>query len=166
MKNKLINLIAAIVLTIGLTSNAQTNLVDSKEFGGYEFTLSGGGVTIDGESEYGLDFSLSTNPLEFAPNIWFGVAQGLYFEPDFAGSTDVFVDYNIHLYGELYVNVGWFGGVVYDGYDHFYRTGPELTLQYYTSDNAFIFAGVNYDIDINNDQVSGFRYGIGLGLSF
>jgi len=116
-----------------------------------------------------LDFSISTNPLKARPEIWVGLVQGLYWEPTFAGSTDLFVDWSQNLWNDtLYLNVGWSGGALYDnsGANAIWRTGPEATLQYYTSDNAFIYAGVNYDVFSSDKNEGGFRYSFGIGLSF
>lgn len=144
-----------------------------KTSGGWELTLGGGGVTIDGENSFGLDFSLSTNPFKSRPEVWVGVAQGLYWEPKFAGSTDLFVDWSqsilpSKLDDSLYMNVGWSGGVLYGDWEQnpIWRTGPEATLQYYTSDNAFIYAGVNYDVFSSDNNEGEFRYSFGIGLSF
>lgn len=168
----------SIIAAIGLASAAlaQTNAVDSstadegKTFGGIELTLGGGGETIDGESVFGMDFSLSTNPFEKRPEVWIGIVQGLYWEPTFAGSTDIFVDWSQNVWKEtLYLNVGWSGGALYGDYmeeNPVWRTGPEATLQYYTSDNAFIYAGVNYDVFQSDNNEGSWRYSFGIGLTF
>jgi hypothetical protein len=168
------NKVATSTNTVVAPSLSLTNAADSgKAYGGYELTLGGGGTSIDGENAFGIDVSLSTNPFEKRPEIWVGVAQSLYWEPKFAGSTDLFVDWSqpilpSKLDDKLYLNVGWSGGVLYGDYDQnpTWRTGPELTLQYYTSGNAFIYAGVNYDVFESNKQEGGFRYGFGIGLTF
>jgi len=151
-------------------ATVSTNAVESgKEFGSYELTLGGGGESINGESTFGLDFSLSTNPLKVRPEVWVGLAQGLYWEPDFAGSTDIFADWSQALWKEkLYANLGWSVGALYTNKNlDTWRTGPELTLQYYTTGNAFIFAGVNYDVwQSNKDNDNGFRYSFGIGFTF
>lgn len=155
--------------TAAVASNQiSTNAVEGKSFGGYELTLGGGGTSIDGENSFGLDVSLSTNPFEKRPEIWLGVAQSVYWEPKFAGSTDLFIDWSQNIWKEkLYLNAGWSGGVIYGDVDKTtWRTGPEATLQYYTADNAFIYAGVNYDVFESNKQEGGFRYSFGIGLSF
>jgi hypothetical protein len=126
--------------------------------------IAGGGTTINGDSEFGFDVSLSTNPFKNLSSLWLGVAQGVYWEPSFSGSTDVFADWNTHLFGKLYLNTGWSVGIVYDSEDSFTRTGPEVSLQYYTSENSYIYVGVNYDFVSKGDN--GFRYGFGIGLSF
>lgn len=171
MKNKILTLITVAAMAIGLNSNAQTNEIASgkSESGGYEFTLGGGGVTVGGETQFGVDFSLSSNPFESAPNIWIGFAQGVSWEPAFYGSTDVFIDFSTHIYKNLYLNVGWAGGVTYsdeDCEDTIWRTGPEAILQYYIGENAFIYTGCNYDLDINDDVEEGFRYSVGIGICF
>jgi hypothetical protein len=186
MKKLILTLVAAVALLTVNINAADTNTValeateevGKSEAGGYEFTLGGSGETLDGESSYGLDFSISTNPLESAPNVWFGLVQGLYWEPKISGSTDINVNYSQHLFKELYVNVGWSAGVVYargedeegvKSTDYFFRTGPEVTFQNYVGDNAFIYAGVNYDLKTWREEGAsegGFRYSFGVGLSF
>ena len=151
---------------LGFAAIAQTpDETESKTFGGIELTFGGAGTDIDGESEFGFDFSLSTNPFEARPEVWVGIVQGFYWEPSFAGSTDLFVDWSHNLWKEtLFANVGWSVGSVYDTSDHYWRTGPELTLQYCVADNAFIYSGVNYDFVTKGEN--GFRYSFGIGLSF
>lgn len=136
---------------------------EGKAFGGYELTIGGGGTAIDGEHLYGLDVTLSTNPLKPLPDLWFGIAQGAYWEPEFGGSTDLYADWNWHLFSELYLNTGWSVGVVY-GDGHYFRTGPQLTFQFYVTDSSFIYAGANYDL--NDGQSNGFRYSFGVGIAF
>ena len=161
--------------TLAVPSLSLTNAVEEtgKTSGGWELTLGGGGETFKGESYFGLDFSLSTNPFKNRPEVWVGVAQSLYWEPTLAGSTDLFVDWSLpilpsKLDERLYLNVGWSGGALYDnqGSEAIWRTGPEATFQYYTSDNAFIYAGVNYDVFKSGHQEGGWRYSFGIGLSF
>lgn len=164
---------ASLILSLGLlTASAdETSLVSTNDAGkstpfSVEITLGGSGLNIDGESSFGMDFSVSTNPFEQLPNLWTGVAQGLYWEPTFAGSTDIFVDWSTHLFYELYVNTGWSVGGVYNETSVNWRTGPEVTFQYYIGDNAFIYAGANYDLWLDNNDENGFRYGFGVGLTF
>jgi len=194
MKHILTSLLLVLTL-IGFTANAQTNSntngtivvngityapvtlsvtnADSgKSYGGYELTLGGGGQTVNGESAFGLDLSLSTNPFKSRPEVWVGVAQSLYWEPSFAGSTDLFVDWSQPilpslLNDKLYLNAGWSGGALYGSHGStVWRTGPEATFQYYTSDSAFIYAGVNYDVFSSDKNEGGFRYSFGIGLTF
>lgn len=170
MKNTLLSLIA--VVALGSAALAQTNSVIStnaveagKSFGSVEITFGGGGFNSDGESEVGVDFSISTNPLEEIPQIWVGLAQSLYWSPSVSGSTDLFIDWSQPIWKEtLYANVGWSVGITYDDVDHYWRNGPELTLQYYVAENAFIYSGVNYDFV--KDGENGFRYSFGIGLAF
>lgn len=181
-------LIAALIGLTAFGLNAQTNTTlatpslsltnavaedSGKQAGGWELTLGAGGESFKGESYFGLDFSLSTNPFKNRPEVWVGLAQSLYWEPTFAGSTDLFVDWSLpilpsKLNDSLYLNVGWSGGALYDnsGADAIWRTGPEVTFQYYTSDNAFIYAGANYDVFKSGNQEGGWRYSVGIGLSF
>lgn len=181
MKKTILAIALALVAVISV--NAQTNSVATtnavtalttnapaeKLSGNWELTLGGGGETFEGESYFGLDFSLSTNPLEARPEVWVGIAQSLYWEPSFAGSTDLYVDWSQSITDSINVNVGWSGGVLYDNdseTEHVWRTGPEATVQYYTADNAFIYAGVNYDVYRSDKNEGGFRYSFGIGLSF
>jgi len=172
--------ILALVALVGLTASAQTNTVATpslsltnsavgKSAGAVELTLGGGGTEINGESAFGLDFSLSTNPLKARPEVWVGIAQGLYWEPTFAGSTDLFVDWSQNIWNDtLYLNVGWSGGALYDnsGENAIWRTGPEATFQFYTSETAFIYAGVNYDVFSSDDNEGNWRYSFGIGITF
>ena len=160
--------------TAGQLADAGVAVDGGKSAGGWELTLGGGGETLNGESYFGLDVSLSTNPFKSRPEVWIGVAQSLYWEPSFAGSTDLYVDWSQAILPSLlndsvYLNLGWSGGALYDNdasTETIWRTGPEVTVQYYTSGNAFIFAGVNYDVYRSDKQEGGFRYSFGIGLSF
>lgn len=152
-----------------------TNAISSgKSSGGWELTLGGGGETIDGRSYHGVDVSLSSNPFQSRPDVWIGVAQSAYWEPTFAGSTDLFVDWSQAilpslLNDTLYLNIGWSGGILYDNDSStksIWRSGPEATLQYYVGSNAFIYAGVNYDVYRSDDEEGEFRWSFGVGLSF
>lgn len=160
-------------LGFGAFANGTTNEVASADSGkttpfAIEITLGGGGATtINGESTFGVDFSVSTNPFKNLPDIWVGIAQGAYWEPTFAGSTDFFVDYAIRIYKEdLYLNLGWSGGIVYDTESSFWRTGPEATFQYYFTDAAYLYVGANYDFNLDSKVEDGIRYGFGFGLHF
>lgn len=175
MKNTLT--IVLLMLTLVMV-NAQTNVLntntvslstnvvsEAKEYGGYEITLGGSGSTVKNKSEGGLDFTLSSNPFKKAPQVWIGVAQSVYFAPSFSGSTDLYSDWNTQLTDKLYLNTGWSGGFVYDTKDaSLLRTGPEVSLEYYTSDNSFIYVGANYDMVTKGS--SGLRYSFGIGLAF
>lgn len=158
--------ITIILSTISfLVALGQTNEV-SRPINSIEFTLGGGGAEVNGESNFGLDLSLSTNPFEFSPAIWVGVAQSIYWEPKFGGSTDFYVDWSQDIWDDtIYLNVGWSGGYVYTSGLNYFRTGPELSIQYYTHDNCFVFAGVNWDIwsETGDNEI---RYGFGIGILF
>ncbi len=131
-----------------------------------EVTFGGGGISVGDTHEFALDFSFSLNPIAKLPNLWFGVNESVAFYPNFAGSTDLFSDWVTHIYKQLYVNTGWTVGTVYAKDEDFvYRTGPEVTFQFYVKDNAFIYAGANYDI-VGKQNDNGFRYSFGIGLTF
>jgi hypothetical protein len=167
MKKLLYIALAALTLSVGNYAADEKAASSGKEFGGYELTLGGSGTNIKGQNSLGADVSLSTNPFEKLSNLWLGAAQSVYWEPSFSGSTDIFADWNWHLFGELYLNTGWSAGAVYDKSSLSWRTGPEATFQYYVSDGAFIYTGVNYDIPIRGSGVErGFRYSVGIGLAF
>lgn len=177
--NRYIKTLLAVVL-LGFTVNAQTNtpsvttntVAVGKSAGQWELTLSGDGETLNGESYFGLDFSLGNNPFSCRPEIWLGLSQSVYWEPTFAGSTDLSVNWSqailpSKLNDNIYLNVGWSVGALYTTVElSQWRTGPEATLQYYTSDSAFIFAGVNYNTWVNRGDAGGWRYSFGIGLSF
>jgi hypothetical protein len=173
-------LFATLTLALGLIANTlaqNTNVVavaETPEDSGrqvpftLEVMLGGGGVTTsDGGSSFGTDFSIGINPIESLPAIWVGVVQGLYWEPEFSGSTDLYADYSFLIHSDtLYLNLGWSGGVVYDTESSYWRTGPEMSFQYYVTDEAFIYVGANYDFNLNSDVEDGLRYGFGIGLNF
>lgn len=179
MKNVFITLVVLAMTLLSL--NAQTtNKFDTtvvlstntvaetgRAVNSVELTLGGGGTVVDGESVFGADFTLSTNPLKIRPEIWVGIAQGLYWEPNFAGSTDLYVDWSQDIWNDtIYLNAGWSGGVLYDMEDtEIWRTGPEVSLQYYTHDNCFIFVGANYDVWVSEGEKE-FRYSFGIGILF
>lgn len=185
MKNTLITLAVLAMTVIGLNAAPTNDVVKfdtsinltndpttGKSAGQWELTLGGGGETFDGENYFGLDFSLSTNPFKSLPEVWVGVAQSVYWEPDLAGSTDLFVDWSqailpSKLDDSLYLNFGWSGGALYEETGSpVWRTGPEATVQFYTSESAFVFAGVNYDVYRSDDEDGEYRYSFGIGLSF
>ena len=174
---KLLAVFAVLInLSFGeMTTLAQTNVnatltesvsTGGRANGGWEFTLGADGTRVNSKETFGLDFSVSTTPLpETFSWLWVGVAQGVYWEPTFAGSTDVYVDWSRDVWNDtVWINIGWSVGAVYDRNSTQWRTGPEFVVQYYTSDNAIIFAGVNYDFVDKGDD--GFRYGFGIGLFF
>lgn len=170
MKKYIVTLLALFTTAVinAQMPNLDTNVVDSgKSAGGVEITFGGSGTEIKGESAFGGDFSISVNPFKARREVWLGLQQGLYWEPTFAASTDLFVEWSQNLWKEIfYINLGWSGGALYDTYViDTWRTGPQATLQYYVVENAFIYAGVNYDAWLNNGD-NGFRYSFGLGLSF
>ncbi len=150
------------------SSNIETNSASGKTYGSIELTLGGGGLTVPnhgGTTEFGIDVSIDSNFIKKFPSLYLGVAQSIAWEPSFAGSTDIFADWSTDIWKQtLYLNTGWSGGAVYDKHSTIYRTGPEVSLQYYTSDNAFIYAGINYDIAIKHDN--NIRYSLGIGITF
>ena len=139
-----------------------------------EFTLGGSGITIPktGETSFGLNFSLSAQPLK--QPIWFGISQEVSWEPSFAGATDLYADWATPLIKDkLYLNTGWSVGALYDTSTVGWRSGPEVSLEYYTSGNAFIIVGANYDLVTKSSGASwevgakdsGIRYFIGIGFT-
>lgn len=135
----------------------------------WELTLGGGGQSINGEaSSVGVDVGLSTNPFKTLPDLWVGAVQGLYWEPALSGSTDINSNWNFHIYKNLYLNTGWSVGALYSG-GHLdtWRTGPQATFEYYIGENAFVYAGVDYDLWLSNsDAENGFRWSFGLGITW
>ncbi len=135
-------------------------------YGGYELTIGMDGVVSPkaGKSEVALDFSLSTNPFKQLHNLWIGIEQAVAWEPHFAGSTDLSVEWAFNLYKEtLYLNVGWSVGASYDGISELiFQTGPQATLQYYTSDSAFVFVGANWDVTANGQNELPYYAGVGI----
>ena len=145
------NALSAPALTVGTNSASGDT---GKEYGSYELTLSGGGVTAPktGDTQFGIDVSLSVDPFKKAPNVWVGVAQSLSWEPSFAGETDVFSDYSWHIYQQLWLNTGWSGGISYDTTATVWHTGPEASLEYYIGNSSFLFAGANFDLPSKGDS--------------
>ncbi len=178
-------ILTAVLVLTSLGYSGETNLVaqaadtgKASEAWSWELTLGGAGTHVNNESLFGVDVSLSTNPFEFAPSLWVGLVQGAFWEPDFAGSTDVNLNWSWHLFGELYLNTGWSAGIQYSdveadsdngefdvSFRGAWRTGPEATFQYYIG-NAFIYSGVNYDIALDDYSENGWRYSFGIGLAF
>lgn len=195
-------ILMSLSVVFGPTVNAQTNSVVSKsndnnttnnststqaaietnapakDYDKFDLTISSAGTSYGGKNEVGVDVSASIDPLfKTIPSLWVGVSQSLYWQPTFAGSTDIDIDWSINIYKQLlYLNPGWSVGKVYGANTSIdlWRTGPEVTLQYYVCDNAYIYVGVNYDLITkelgdgwqtsgNND---GWRWGIGIGLEF
>jgi hypothetical protein len=143
------------------------SVVSGRPYNSVEFTLGGGGTDIDGESTFGADFTLSINPIKSLPSVWTGVAQSVYWEPKAAGSTDIYVDWSQDIWNDtLYFNVGWSVGALYGADTSVnWRTGPELSFQFYTHDNAFIYVGANYDVwTLKGDGE--IRYSFGVGILF
>jgi hypothetical protein len=176
MKKNALTLVAICLVAMNLSAQTlqlspeyavdETALEETgKQSGDIELTLGGGGAVVRGDSVFGADISLSTNPLDAIPEIWVGVGQSLYWEPDFAGSTDLFVDWSLNAYRDIvYLNLGWSVGGLYDLDDVIWRTGPQAFVQVYTSDNAFLYAGANWDFVDEGDD--GLRYSFGIGLTF
>jgi hypothetical protein len=163
------------VSTNGITAPtlSLTNAPESKGMP-MELTLGGSGITNpkNGETEFGLSFSLSAQPLKLP--IWFGISQDIGWSPALEGATDLDQTWSFDIVKDkLNLNVGWSEGAVYDRHSLSWRTGPELQLEYYTSGNAFIFAGVNYDLFTHTSssgwQTAGanaLRYSFGIGIAF
>lgn len=140
-----------------------------------ELTLGAAGITNPktGETSFGLDVGLSVQPFKKLP-VWVGIAQGVAWEPSFSGSTDLDAAWSLDLIKDkLSLNVGWAGGATYDRSSIGWRTGPELQLDYYTSGNAFIYVGANYDLFSHTTSggwetagANAFRYSAGIGIAF
>jgi hypothetical protein len=162
----LIALFTASVLAADTNTIATVATNAAPDYDKVDITLSGSGTTIHGQSEFGLDVSASINPIAQASDLWFGVSQSLYWQPKFAGSTDVDADWSIHVYGQVYALPGWSVGGVYDGQGgNFVRTGPEIIGQYYMGDDVYAFGQVNYDFVTDNGE-RGWRYALGIGWEF
>jgi hypothetical protein len=142
-----------------------------------ELTLGAAGSTVPktGETSFGLDVTYSIQPLK--QPIWFNLSQGLYWEPSLSGSTDISSTWAWRIYKEsLYLNTGWSVGATYDRETLGWRSGPEISLQYYTSGNAFIYVGANYDLFTKDSDgwhtaegqsgLNSLRYSAGIGFSF
>lgn len=163
--------VVTVTNTVVITTTNIPNLMpplEKKDYNKIDLTVGASGTVINGQSTSGLDVSVSINPFKNLQNLWVGVAQGLYWQPSFAGSTDVDVDWNFPIYGNFYGQAGWAGGAVYDVENSdatYWRTGPELIAQYYVSDDAYLYVGYNYDICTKSAN-DGHRWSIGIGLEF
>ena len=130
-----------------------------------DFTLGASGYSQRGQqANDGVDISASIDPFKKLPDLWVGVSQSAYWTPDFSGATDIDATWSYNAYGNLCLNPGWSAGTVYGNGNNYNRTGPELTLQYYTSDDAYMYAGVNYDL--NSNSRPDWRWSVGIGLEF
>lgn len=139
-----------------------------------ELMLAASGVTVPkGQTSFGVDLSLSVQPLSVP--IWFGISQEFTWQPSFAGATDLDAAWSFRIYKEkLYLNAGWSAGAVYDQSTLGWRSGPEISLEYYTKGNAFFILGANYDL-INKASGQSWtlgtskdplRYFFGIGIAF
>ncbi len=172
---------AADTNTVNTTTNAITaptlSLEKSESEKGMpkELQLGGSGVTNPktGETEFGLNFSFSCQPTKYP--VWVGISQELGWSPSFAAATDLDVAPSLAIIKDkLYLNYGWSVGATYDRTTLGWRTGPELSLEYYTTGNAFIIAGANYDLFTKQNASSGWvtakdnalRYYFGVGIAF
>jgi hypothetical protein len=140
-----------------------------------EFQLGGSGLTNPrtGETSFGFNTSLSIQPL--SKPIWFGVSQELGWEPSVFGATDLDSAWSWDIVKDkLSLNTGWSVGATYDRHTLGWRTGPEISLEYYTSGNAFIIVGANYDLFSKQSshapwvtaKDNALRYFFGIGISF
>lgn len=163
------NKINVIVLSLLASLSVATAQTPEAPTQNWELTLGGSGQSVKNQaSSVGVDVSLSTNPLESLPNLWFGAVQGVYWEPSFSGSTDINSNWNFHVYKNLYLNTGWSVGALYSTHElETWRTGPQATFELYIGDNAFIYTGVDYDLWLSNREAeSGFRWSFGVGLTW
>jgi len=141
-----------------------------------ELTFGAGGITVPetGETEFGFNFTLSAQLTKLP--IWFGVSQELGWSPTLAGATDLYADWSWTIVKDkLSLNTGWSVGAVYDREQIGWRTGPEISLEYYTTGNAFIFIGANYDLatmdsggswHTGDSGFNNLRYNAGIGIAF
>lgn len=181
MKNTILFLFAVLLLLGFNTSYAQTNTVitgpamatNTATHWPKEFTIGGSGVTNPKtrDTQFGLDATFAVQPLSLP--IWFGINQELSWSPNLVGATDLSADYAWPLItNKLYLNTGWSAGATYDTSTLGWRTGPEASLEYYTVGNAFIIAGLNYDLVTrdsggwNTANGNVFRYFIGVGVAW
>ena len=145
------------------------------EFGKYDITFASAGSHYGSQNQIGIDLSVSTDPFEKLPELWVGVSQSLYWTPTFGGSTDVDADWNVSITDKLCVQGGWSVGDVYGaGLENLIRTGPEVIVQYYLSDDVYLYGAGNYDLltkqgsngwQTSNDNC-GLRFSAGIGMEF
>lgn len=171
------NTITAPAVTLGNSGHMPMDEAKAKGWP-MELTLGAGGITVPGtgQTEFGFNFTLSAQPLSVP--IWFGISQELGWEPTLAGATDLYADWSWALVKEkLYLNTGWSVGTTYDRETLGWRSGPEISLEYYTTGNAFIFVGANYDLFTRDSAgswhtaegssgLNNLRYSAGIGIAF
>jgi hypothetical protein len=148
--------------TLALSTNAPAA---DKAYGSYELTLGGGGFTSPktGDTQFGLNTTLSTDPFKQAPNVWVGAGQSLSWEPSFAGETDLFSEYSWHIRGQLWLDTGWFGGIAYASDSAaVWHTGPYVEAEYYIGDSSFLFFEYDLDMASRGDSTLPYRFGIGI----
>ncbi len=151
-----------------------TNTPAEKTSWPMEVTLGGSGVTNpkNGATEFGVSASLSVQPLKLP--IWFGISQDLGWSPTLEGATDLDATWSLDIVKDkLNLNTGWSVGVLYDRHSVGWRSGPEVSLEYYTTGNAFIIAGINYDLLTHTasdgwqtSKSNPLRYFFGIGIAF
>ena len=161
----------SIMAQTNLVANAPTNA--PADFNKIDITLSSAGTSYGNQNESGFDFSVSIDPIEQLPSLWFGVSQSLYWAPQMAASTDVDVAWNFAITDKIYILPGWSVGDVYGGnIDNLIRTGPEVYIQYYINDTVYLYGGVNYDLVTkqanqgwsSSGSNNGWRWSIGIGI--
>ena len=183
MKTLFLSLLAIVLL--GCSVNAQTTNGGTTVITGptvatntsthwpMEITIGGSGLTDPKtrDSQFGLAGTISVQP--FSVPVWIGINQELGWNPQIVGATDLYSDYAWRLgTDKLYLNTGWSAGMLYDANTIGWRTGPEVSLEYYTKGNAFIQAGINYDLETYASggwQFAGsgaLRYSVGVGIAF
>ena len=160
--------------TTSVTSITQTNEVT--DFGKYDITFSSAGGSYGGNTQGGIDVSVSSNPFEQLSSLWFGVSQSVYWAPSFGGATDIDADWNVSITDKICVLGGWSAGDVYGaGVDNLIRTGPEAIVQYYFDDHVYAYGQVNYDLltqqsgqgwQTSNSNNNGWRWSVGFGVEF
>jgi hypothetical protein len=190
MKKTLLSLFAVVLVGFAAYA-ADTNTASSTLFGTnspslsltnapaetgtpMELTFGGSGLTNpkSGHTEFAFDLTYSFQPLK--QPIWFGISQELGWSPALEGATDLDAAWAWSLIKDkLYLDTGWSAGAVYDRSSLGWRTGPEIELEYYTKGNAFIYAGINYDL-LTHTAADGWttakgnplRFDFGIGIAF
>ena len=179
----IVSLIALVSFNTGLAQtnlnqvpNLVTNDATSDDGTKLDLTIGAAGTSYNGHNTTGLSISGSVNPFSSCRSLWFGINQSVYWQPTFSGSTDVDINWNYTvscISDNLCVLPGWGIGSVY-GADAgtLWRTGPDLQVQYYTSDKAYIYGQIDYDAVTQQGSSAfqtrgdnnGVRWSVGIGI--
>jgi hypothetical protein len=159
------NLLKPEVASTNMPDNEISTNTDAGDKTKWDLTLGGGGIvdTHTGANQQSLDGSFSFDPFKQVRSLWIGASQSVGWKP-WDAETDIDADYSIQVWGNLYFNPGWSAGIEYGDTQPIYKTGPEVQVQYYTSDDTYIYGDVNYNIQSRNSN--NVTWELGFGFEF